>query len=115
MLERGLKHRDNIYKIKNESIYDNKLSDNYIINKITTIDKEDNRILDKKEIKDLQEHVKPIQYTKIKDVYIEKYQEYLESTFEQILDALGINFDELVGRPHQTGLGVFFTKKTSDT
>ncbi|MBM3291537.1 DNA-directed DNA polymerase I [Candidatus Bathyarchaeota archaeon] len=52
--------------------------------------------------------VKPVQIANIKDVDINKYEEYLEATFEQILDALDMNFDELVGRPRQTGLGAFF-------
>ena len=44
----------------------------------------------------------------LKDVDIPKYEEYLEATFEQILDALDMSFDELLGRPRQTGLGAFF-------
>lgn len=52
--------------------------------------------------------VKPVQIASKKDVDIMKYEEYLEATFEQILDALDMNFDELVGRPRQLGLGSFF-------
>lgn len=52
--------------------------------------------------------VKPVQIANKKDVDINKYEEYLETTFEQILDALDMSFDELVGRPRQTGLGAFF-------
>lgn len=39
---------------------------------------------------------------------VNKYEEYLEVTFEQPLDTLDISFDALVGRPQQTSLGRFF-------
>jgi len=52
--------------------------------------------------------VQPSIIAKPKDVDIKKYEEYLESTYEQLLDALGMSFDELVGRPKQTSLGTFF-------
>ncbi|KYH38534.1 MAG: DNA polymerase I [Candidatus Bathyarchaeota archaeon B23] len=51
--------------------------------------------------------VKPVQLASRRDVDIEKYIEYLESMFEQLLDALGIDFDELVGRPRATTLDSF--------
>jgi DNA polymerase I len=54
--------------------------------------------------------VKPVQIASKKDVDVSKYEEYLESTFEQVLDALDMSFDELVGRPRQTGLSAFFTR-----
>ncbi len=54
--------------------------------------------------------VKPVQIAGKKDVDIGKMEEYLEGTFEQVLDALDMSFDELVGRPRQTGLGAFFTR-----
>jgi DNA polymerase I len=54
--------------------------------------------------------VKPVQIANKKDVDINKMEEYLEGTFEQVLDALDMSFDELVGRPRQTGLGAFFTR-----
>lgn len=56
--------------------------------------------------------VKPVQIAGKKDVDVSKYEEYLEGTFEQVLDALDMNFDELVGRPRQTGLGSFFISKS---
>jgi len=34
-----------------------------------------------------------------------KYMECLEGTLEQLLDALDLSFDALVGRPQQTSLG----------
>ena len=52
--------------------------------------------------------VLPAISAKPSDVYVKKYEEYLEGTFEQLLDALDMSFDELVGRPIQTSLGAFF-------
>jgi DNA polymerase I len=55
------------------------------------------------------EDVLPAIVAKPKDVDVKKYEAYLEGTFEQLLDALDMNFDALVGRPQQTSLGAFFT------
>ncbi|MFA9496100.1 MAG: DNA-directed DNA polymerase I [Candidatus Bathyarchaeota archaeon] len=52
--------------------------------------------------------VKPSIITEPKDVDIKKYEEYLESIFEQLLDALDMSFDQLVGRPQQKSLSAFF-------
>ncbi len=52
--------------------------------------------------------VKPVQMASNRDVDINKYVEHLESMFEQLLDALDMDFDLLVGRPKQTSLGAFF-------
>ena len=52
--------------------------------------------------------VLPAIIAKPKDVDLKKYEEYLESSFEQLLDALDMSFDALVGRPQQTSLGAFF-------
>jgi DNA polymerase I len=52
--------------------------------------------------------VLPSLLAKPKDVDVRKYEEYLEGTFEQLLDALDMNFDALIGRPQQTSLGAFF-------
>ena len=41
--------------------------------------------------------VKPVQLAKVDDIDIQKYMEYLRSTFEQVLDALGIEFEDLIG------------------
>jgi len=49
--------------------------------------------------------VKPVQLASKKDVAVTKYIEYLRSMFEQILDALDLSFDELVGK---TTLDKFF-------
>ncbi len=51
--------------------------------------------------------VKPVQMATIRDVDINKYVEHLGSMFEQLLDALGMSFDELVGRGRQTSLAAF--------
>ena len=56
--------------------------------------------------------VVPAVSAKPRDVDVRKYEEYLESTFEQLLDALDMSFDELVGRPRQTSLGAFFGAPT---
>ena len=52
--------------------------------------------------------VLPAELANPRDVDIKKYEEYLESTFEQLLDALDMNFDAMIGRPQQTSLGKFF-------
>jgi DNA polymerase I len=52
--------------------------------------------------------VKPVQMASNRDVDINKYVDHLESMFEQLLDALDMDFDTMVGRPKQTSLGKFF-------
>jgi len=54
--------------------------------------------------------VKPVQLASKRDVDINKYVEYLESMFEQLLDALDMDFDELVGRPREMTLDSFFPR-----
>jgi DNA polymerase I len=41
--------------------------------------------------------VKPVQVATVDEVDVSKYVEYLDSTFEQVLDALGTDFQELIG------------------
>jgi DNA polymerase I len=41
--------------------------------------------------------VKPLSLAKIEEIDVEKYLDYLRGTFEQLLDALGYNFDEILG------------------
>ena len=43
------------------------------------------------------EHVKPVELTTRNEVDVDKYIAYLQSTFDQVLDALGLNFDEIIG------------------
>ncbi len=41
--------------------------------------------------------VKPVQLARIDEVDIQKYLEYLRSTFDQVLDSLGVEFEDLIG------------------
>ena len=41
--------------------------------------------------------VKPVQIATNSEVDVDKYVGYLHSTFDQILDALGLDFDEIIG------------------
>ncbi len=43
------------------------------------------------------EHVKPVELASRNEVDVDKYVAYLQSTFDQVLDALGLNFDEIIG------------------
>jgi DNA polymerase, archaea type len=42
-------------------------------------------------------HVKPVQLASKNEVDVDKYVAYLHSTFDQVLDALGLSFDEIIG------------------
>jgi len=41
--------------------------------------------------------VKPVQLARSEEVDVEKYIEYIRGTFEQVLDALGVEFEDLAG------------------
>lgn len=41
--------------------------------------------------------VKPVQLASISEIDVEKYVEYIEATFEQVLDAIGLDFHEILG------------------
>jgi len=43
------------------------------------------------------DHVKPVELASRNEVDVDKYVAYLHSTFDQVLDALGLNFDEIIG------------------
>lgn len=43
------------------------------------------------------EGVRPVQLASVNDIDIGKYVELMRSVFEQILDPIGINFDEMIG------------------
>jgi DNA polymerase, archaea type len=43
------------------------------------------------------DHVKPLELTSRNEVDVDKYIAYLHSTFDQVLDALGLSFDEIIG------------------
>ena len=38
-----------------------------------------------------------MQLARTDEVDIQKYMEYLRSTFDQVLDALGVEFEDLIG------------------
>ena len=42
-------------------------------------------------------HVKPVELALKSEVDVDKYVAYLRSTFDQVLDALGLEFDEIIG------------------
>ena len=42
-------------------------------------------------------HVKPVELATKNEIDIDKYIAYLHSTFDQVLDALGLDFDEIIG------------------
>jgi DNA polymerase I len=42
-------------------------------------------------------HVKPVELATTSEVDVDKYVAYLHSTFGQVLDALGLDFDEIIG------------------
>lgn len=52
--------------------------------------------------------VRPIQLATKEQVDGPKYREYIQSTFEQVLDALGLDFDEISGNP-KSSLENFFS------
>jgi DNA polymerase I len=54
--------------------------------------------------------VKPLKLASKRDVDIEKYVEYLESMFEQVLEAFDIDLDQIIGRPKMTTLQSFFER-----
>ncbi len=41
--------------------------------------------------------VRPVELASKEEIDTEKYQEYLKSTFEQVLDAIGIDFQKIIG------------------
>jgi DNA polymerase I len=41
--------------------------------------------------------VKPVQLATIQEIDVAKYAEYIKSTFDQVLDALGLDYEELTG------------------
>ncbi len=49
--------------------------------------------------------VKPVSQANINEIDTQKYVEYIDSTFEQVLDSLGLDFQELIGA---TKLETFF-------
>ena len=52
--------------------------------------------------------VKPIEIATHKDIAINKYLEFLESTLDQITSSMDMDFDEILGKPKQTGIEDYF-------
>jgi DNA polymerase I len=42
-------------------------------------------------------HVKPVELATKNEIDVDKYVAYLHATFDQVLDALGLSFDEIIG------------------
>jgi DNA polymerase I len=56
--------------------------------------------------------VKPVALANQTDIDTEKYLETMESTFDQILSSLNLNFKSLIGKPRQTNLDELFWSGT---
>jgi len=52
--------------------------------------------------------VKPVELARTDEVDTSKYMEFMERTLEQITSSMDLDFDQMVGRPKQTGLDQFF-------
>ena len=61
-------------------------------------------------IKTLGGGVKPLELAKQGDIDPTKYVEFIESTLEQIVSSMDLDFDTILGKPKQSGLDEFFWK-----
>lgn len=52
--------------------------------------------------------VKPTALASTADIDPTKYQEFMESTLMQVMSPMGLNFDDIMNKPKQTGLDQFF-------
>ncbi|MGI0045886.1 MAG: DNA-directed DNA polymerase I [Nitrosotalea sp.] len=52
--------------------------------------------------------VKPVEMARQDEIDSAKYMEFMESTFDQILSSMDLDFNTLIGAPKQTGLDQFF-------
>jgi DNA polymerase, archaea type len=52
--------------------------------------------------------VKPVEMARPDEIDSAKYMEFMESTFDQILASMDLDFSTLIGAPKQTGLDQFF-------
>lgn len=52
--------------------------------------------------------VKPLEMARPDEIDSAKYMEFMESTFDQILSSMDLDFNTLTGAPKQTGLDQFF-------
>jgi len=57
------------------------------------------------------EGVKPVELSKPEEIDTEKYLETMESTFEQVLSALNVDFKSILGKPRQQSLDELFWSK----
>ncbi len=57
--------------------------------------------------------VKPVELAKPEEIDTEKYLETMESTFDQVLGALGFDFKSVLGKPRQQSLDELFWSKPS--
>src|SRR5918996_2259864 len=57
------------------------------------------------------EGVKPVELANHREVDTEKYLEAMESTFDQMLTALDVNFKSIIGKPRQSNLDELFWSK----
>jgi DNA polymerase I len=55
--------------------------------------------------------VKPVELSKPEEIDTEKYLETMESTFEQVLSALNVDFKSILGKPRQQSLDELFWSK----
>lgn len=55
--------------------------------------------------------VKPVEMARPDEIDTPKYMEFMESTFDQILSSMDLDFASLIGAPKQTGLDQFFWKQ----
>lgn len=61
-------------------------------------------------IKTLGGGVKPVELAKPGEIDPSKYIEFIESTLEQIVSSMDLDFDTILGKPKQVGLDEFFWK-----
>ena len=61
-------------------------------------------------IKTLGGGVRPLELAKPGDIDPTKYVEFMESTLEQIVSSMDLDFDTILGKPKQSGLDEFFWK-----
>nr|AAC62712.1 archael family B DNA polymerase B [Cenarchaeum symbiosum] len=54
--------------------------------------------------------VKPVEMARAGEVDTSKYLEFMESTLDQLTSSMGLDFDEILGKPKQTGMEQFFFK-----
>lgn len=52
--------------------------------------------------------VKPVEMARQDEIDSKKYLEFMESTLDQITSSMGLDFDQILGKPKQTGLDQFF-------